>query len=43
MYLGAQLAALGSLLIYRNWAALLAVVMFPGLALQAEFVEQWAQ
>lgn len=52
MYLGAQLAAMGALLIYRNWAALFAIIMSPGLALrarreeealEAEFGEQGAQ
>ena len=52
MYLGAQLAALGSLLIYRNWASLLAAVVSPGLALrarreeealEAEFGDQWME
>lgn len=52
IYLGLQLVALGALLIYRTWAALLLAVGFQGLrlrahreeeALAAEFGEQWEE
>ena len=40
MYLGAQLAALGSLLLYRTWATLLLAVYFPWLRLRARREEE---
>ncbi len=52
MYLGAQLAGLGSLLIYRTWASLFVALTFLALvlrarreeqALAAEFGEQWLE
>lgn len=40
MYLGAQLAALGSLLLYRTWATLLVAICFPWLRLRARREEE---
>lgn len=52
LYLGLQLAALGGLLVYRNWTFVFVLVNFLGLfirarreeqALAAEFGEQWTE